>query len=85
MRTFYRLIFTAVVSALGGCAFPNQGTYTLSAAQAEEYRQNTERIEREGDEEENRNLMQQAQATEVATRHAPSSVSNTQIYAPTNF
>lgn len=87
MKTFYHLIFTAVVSALTGCALPDSGYYGYSPDQAEASRQFTAKLQRQDDDEANRNRKAEAEATEVATRHNPSSVStsNTEVYAPTTF
>jgi hypothetical protein len=57
----------------------------LTLAQAEANREYTDKIAREDQDLENRDRMSSAAATELATRHAPSSVSNTEVYAPTNF
>jgi hypothetical protein len=67
---------------LDGCAIPNSRSFAHSPEQAEANRQNTARIEEIGRDQENIERMRRAQATEVATRHAPTSVSNTQIFAP---
>ena len=54
----------------------NAGYFAMDPATAEANRQNTNRVEQEARDMNHQERMRQAQATEMATRHAPSTVVN---------
>lgn len=83
MKPLASLLYLFLAALLPGCALPVQGYYGLPVAQAEANRQYTENIERHDQDARNSAQMSAAKAAEVATRHAPSSVSTTQVFAPT--
>lgn len=72
------IIVTTLALALNACApagyGSNAGYFALDPEVAEANRQNTHRIEQEGNDIENTERMRRARATEVATRNNPTSV-----------
>lgn len=82
MKETFHAAMLVIAGALSGCVVSRPDSYALSAEQAELNRQNTERIERIGRLQEQEERMSKADAAEVATRHAPTNVSTTQVYAP---
>ncbi len=72
----------AVLFVTAGCAAPNTASRTFSAEQAEAKRLNIERIESIGRQQEHEERMSNAEAAELASRHAPASVSTTHVFAP---
>lgn len=71
--------------SLSGCVTPgpNSGYFALDPQIAEANRRNTHRVEQEGRDMDHLERMRRAYACEVATRHAPTHVSTTTIFAPT--
>lgn len=79
MKPKHHLTLLAVSTLLASCYAgpgPNAGYFAMDPAQAEANRQNTHRIEQEGRDMDHQERMRQARATEMATRHNPTHVTN---------
>ena len=78
MTRTHLILASLVGSLLTSCAQPgygpNAGYFAMDPAQAEANRQNTHRIEQEGRDMDHQERMRRAQATELATRHNPTHV-----------
>jgi len=79
-RTARLLLCTLPV--LAGCTTTESANQGLSLAQLESNRRYTERIEQVGRDQQHVEQMRRADAVEVSTRNAPSSVSTTHVFAP---